>query len=98
MAMEMAFPGALRYLEDEDLSLFLSLGHLRSFTAGETFYAHGERLDRLVILEEGEVEVVRPGGERYYLGPGDVVGAGLLVGAGPSEEVVRAVGDVAAIV
>jgi hypothetical protein len=98
MAIEISFPGALRYLEDADLSLFLSLGHLRSYAAGETFYAHGERVDRLFILEEGQVEVVRPDGQRYYLGPGDVVGAGLLAGAGPSEETVRALCDVAAIV
>lgn len=93
MAIETLLPGALRYLDGRDLDLLLSLGYRRSFLAGETLHARGERVDTVTIVEEGEIEV--EGARR--LGPGEIFGASALAGGGPAEGAVRAATDVAAV-
>ncbi len=98
MATDTAPPGALRYVAAEDLDLLLSLGHRRSFSAGETIYARGERVEEAVLVEVGEVEVVTGEGDRLTLGAGDVFGAGALAGGATADVSLRAASDVVAVV
>jgi CRP-like cAMP-binding protein/SAM-dependent methyltransferase len=98
MTLDIALPGALRQLQESDLELLLSLGFMRSFSAGDTLYARGERLEQILVIEEGAVEVLLPEDDRYFLGPGDVFGGGLMAGASAAEESLRAASDVSAIV
>jgi extracellular factor (EF) 3-hydroxypalmitic acid methyl ester biosynthesis protein len=97
MVVETTPPGALRYLEGEDLERLLSLGLLRSYAAGDTLYAPGERIAELVLVEEGELDVAGAGGSQR-LGPGHWFGGRALAGAPAAEETVRAASDLTAIV
>lgn len=98
MPTDAAPPGALRYLREQDLDLLLSLGHRRSFSAGDTLTVRGERLEELLILEEGELEVHPAEGAPRALAPGEVFGGSALAVSRPAEETVRAGGDLVAIV
>lgn len=97
MVVDTTPPGALRYLEVEDLELLLSLSLLRSYASGDTLYAPGERVVELVLVEEGELEVAGAGAARR-LGPGDCFGEYALAGAPAAEETVRAASDLTAVV
>src|SRR5262249_18028421 len=98
MAIDVAPPGALHYLQEQDLDLLLSLGHRRSYSTGETLYARGERLEEIVVVEDGDVEVLLPDGGRYALRAGDIFGGAALLGGAAADETVRAANDVSAIV
>jgi SAM-dependent methyltransferase len=98
MAIETCFPGALQHLDGQDLDLLLSLGYRRSYSAGDTLLARGERLEQVTIVEDGALAVEAAGGETRLLEPGELFGAAALATRGTTDESARAATDLTALV
>ena len=65
-------------LEDSHLDVLREAGIERSYAAGEIVAEEGSPMDRFILVEEGEIELVDPfSGDRYVpstIGPGQFVG------------------------
>jgi CRP-like cAMP-binding protein len=77
-------------LDHHDLSVLASWVREIHLGEGESLVEQGDLPKDLVVIEEGEVEVVRDGERLATLGPGDVVGEMGLIGQRRAMATVRA--------
>jgi len=92
-------------LPEEKIRQILSIGHVKTFRAGEVIIAEGEPTNELYIVQRGMVEVLVPGGALpdipgppeltpvVQLGRGQVFGEMALVDRGVRSATVRCVED-----
>ena len=86
-----------RPFQTEQLDAMRAIGSVRAYSAGEIILQVGERVDRFLLVLEGEVEVVHPfTGERLVpstLAPGQFLGELSFLNGGSNTLAMRAAAD-----
>ena len=102
MVAEAITPVALRILRAEDLEILLSLGWRRSYERGDTLFAAGERIEQVMLVEQGTLEVVEVADGREstvrVIRAGEAIGIESLGEPRAAEQAIRAATDTIAIV